>query len=173
MAMPPSPGEPDPGLSCLPHHPCVPPRKVQQDPFTKYFVTARFSPPKNLQGQNSTLILPIEKTLASFGQRRVSDERSGLLWGRRQWERQCDKHHIRTELAHGAFTSVLLTPDSLLPWKLFCHFLSTACLSEVQNNQAVCIWDSNLAQRCLPHIEHSPRVSDFESADLMIKDFVI
>lgn len=32
--------------------------------------------------------------------------------------------------------SVLLTPDSLLPWKLFHHFTNTAFLPEVQNSQA-------------------------------------
>lgn len=32
--------------------------------------------------------------------------------------------------------SVLLTPDSLLPWKLFHHFTNTASLPEVQNGLA-------------------------------------
>ena len=87
--------------------------------------------------------------------------------------RQLDKHHINTELACEAFIS-FLTPDSLLPWKLFHHLANAVFLPEVWNNQDVCMVGNWTWQRVvhLSCIGHTTLIPHFEPFDLMIKDFI-
>lgn len=80
--------------------------------------------------------------------------------------RQCDKHHINTELGCGTFSFfVLLIPDSLLPWKLFCCLTNSVFLPNVQNNQACLPWGINFV---FPPIkkEQASHISKMESSSL-------
>lgn len=68
--------------------------------------------------------------------------------------------------------SVLLTPDSLLPWKLFHHFTNTAFLPEVQNSQARLHLGIKLEGLSYCPMESIPLASLTLSSDLMMKDSV-
>lgn len=108
--------------------------------------------------------------LASFGQKHACWEIKPSL----RYRKQRDKHQINIVLAHGAFISTLLTPDTLLPWKLFHHCTNTAFLPEVQKHQTCLhlrgqIWPNVVL---LPHIEHASHMPHIEFSGLMIKDFV-